>query len=59
MGEWKLGRWKTLNIEGFHLQSFLNLCSARAIGFRSIRILDECTMTGEIAMEDLDDILQM
>ena len=57
MDEWKIRRWKTIKVEGFQLKTFVNLCSAKSIGFRSLKILDECTMTGEISAEFLDDVL--
>ncbi|MBR2001903.1 MAG: sporulation protein YqfD [Firmicutes bacterium] len=59
MNEWKIRRWKTVRIEGFQLQRFLNLCSGSGIGFRSIRSLDECTMTVDISMDDLDEVVRL
>ncbi|MBQ6948933.1 MAG: sporulation protein YqfD, partial [Firmicutes bacterium] len=59
MSEWKIRRWNTIKIEGFQIQRFINLCSAKAIGFRTIRMIDDCTMTGEILPEDLEEVIRL
>lgn len=59
MSEWKVRRWKTIKVEGFQLQRFLNICSGNGIGFRSIRVLDDCTMTGDILFDDMEMVLHL
>ena len=53
MDDWKLRRWKTIVIEGFQIQGFLSKCSGLAIGFRSVIVIDECSIQAQVQHQNL------
>jgi len=59
MSEWKLRRWKTIRIEGFQLHRFINGCSARGIGFRNLRMADDCTAEAQVDSRRLNDLKRL
>ena len=59
MSEWKLRRWKTIRIEGFQLHRFINACNARGIGFRNLRMVDDCQIEAQIDHRNFARLKQM
>ena len=54
MTEWKLRRWKKIELEGFEIHRLINLCSARGIGFRNLRMVDDCKAEAQIDGRSFD-----
>ena len=48
MSEWKFRRWKKIKIEGFQLHRFISAAATRGIGFRGLRMVDECQAEAQV-----------